>query len=680
MSRAFLRKTAIGLAIAVASTLVSGALYQLAFFRTMEMKTYDLRFQLLAVPVKADPSIVLVEIDDFSLDRMAQEGVGRFPWPRDIYGDLIDYLARGKPRVVAFDLLFLEQDKTVVAPGQQEQYSGQEADQRLVKSTQNFGRVVHSLEVNDTFESESPPPGTASYRVDSSVPEYDSIKAPFPSLASASRMLGHTRVGLEPDGPVRYAVPFVRKRKGESVYPSLPLATAMVALGLEPSDVRVDAAGLHVGTRVAPLVGRSRVNIDRIWTREMLLNYMGGAFRDELRIRTRGTYRRYSFWDLFLSELQLQEGKKPMLDPALFQDKIVLVGTTGAGLHDLFQTPFGAQGKMPGMQIHATVIDNILNNSYMRPAHWTAEVALLIVSALVVGLLGVYLGFWWSLAAAVGVLLGDGAIAAGLFRNGVWIPCVPAVTGVFIAQFSGVAYKYFVEDREKRKVRGLFSRYVSPAVVKELIEDPSRARLGGQRREMTVLFSDIRGFTTFSEAGQPEDVIRQLNEYFGRMVALLFEHRGTLDKFVGDMIMALFNAPTDDPAHPDQAVKMALDMMKELEVLNRRWTSEGRPNFDIGIGINTGEMIVGNVGSENTLSYTVIGDNVNLGSRLESLNKEYGSHIIISEATLKQLKGQYFIHSLGDVKVKGKTKAVQIFEVCRSEEELQSRESKGAGR
>lgn len=678
MSRAFLRKTAIGLGIAVAATLVAGALYQIPFFRTMEMKTYDLRFQFLADPSEADRGIVLVEVDDFSLDRMSQAGLGRFPWPRDIYADLLDYLARGKPRVVMFDLLFLEEDRATVGSGQPDQITGKEADQRLVEVTRSLGRVVHALEVNDTFVSPAPP--AASYHLDDSVPKYKSVKAPFPVLASASRMLGHTRVDLEVDGVVRYAIPFVRK--DNAAYPSLPLATVMAALDLTPSDVRLDGQGLHVGTRVVPLVGRSKVNIDRIWTREMLLNYKGGVFRHERRDIDDSTYPRYSLWQLFYSEMQLREGEKPEKDPALFRDKIVLVGTSAAGLHDLFQTPFGAQGKMPGMQIHATVIDNILNNSYMRPAHWTAEVALLFVSALVVGLLGVFLGFWWSLAAAVGVLLGDGAIGTGLFRSGVWIPCVPAVTGVFIAQFSGVAYKYFVEDREKRKVRGLFSRYVSPAVVKELIEDPSRARLGGQRREMTVLFSDIRGFTTFSEAGQPEDVIRQLNEYFARMVALLFEHRGTLDKFVGDMIMALFNAPTDDPDHPDQAVKMALDMMKELQVLNQRWTSEGRPNFDIGIGINTGEMIVGNVGSENTLSYTVIGDNVNLGSRLESLNKEYESHIIISEATRKQLKGQYFIRSLGDVKVKGKTKAVQIFEVCRSEEELLSREQKSpvAGR
>jgi adenylate cyclase len=180
---------------------------------------------------------------------------------------------------------------------------------------------------------------------------------------------------------------------------------------------------------------------------------------------------------------------------------------------------------------------------------------------------------------------------------------------------------------------------------------------------MTVLFSDIRGFTTLSEAHRPEAIIDQLNEYFSRMVDLLFRHKGQLDKFVGDMIMGLFNATMDDVDHADHAVQMALAMLRELEVLNRKWESEGKPRFDIGVGINTGDMIAGLVGSENTLSYTVIGDNVNLGSRLESLNKEFRSHIIISEFTYGQLKGSYNVTPLGSVKVKGKTREVAIYEV-----------------
>jgi adenylate cyclase len=189
------------------------------------------------------------------------------------------------------------------------------------------------------------------------------------------------------------------------------------------------------------------------------------------------------------------------------------------------------------------------------------------------------------------------------------------------------------------------------------------ARLGGQRREMTVLFSDIRGFTTVTERGEPEAIVETLNDYFTRMVELVFLHKGTLDKFVGDMVMALFGAPLDDQDHADHAVQAALDMVTALGVLNDRWKAAGRPTLDLGIGINTGPMIAGNIGSEAIMSYTVIGDAVNLGARLESLNKEYGTRIIISDATRRQLKGQYDLRPLGDVVVKGRSQAVAIFEV-----------------
>jgi adenylate cyclase len=193
--------------------------------------------------------------------------------------------------------------------------------------------------------------------------------------------------------------------------------------------------------------------------------------------------------------------------------------------------------------------------------------------------------------------------------------------------------------------------------------NPSLARLGGQRREMTVLFSDIRGFTTASERSTPEAVVAQLNEYFTAMVAILFKHEGTLDKFVGDMVMGLFGAPVDDPKHADHAVLTAVEMSEELDRLNARWTAAGRAPLDIGIGINSGEMIAGNIGSDTVMSYTVIGDAVNLGSRIESLNKNYGTRILISQATKDLLTIDVRTRKVDDVVVKGKTKPVTIHEV-----------------
>jgi adenylate cyclase len=253
--------------------------------------------------------------------------------------------------------------------------------------------------------------------------------------------------------------------------------------------------------------------------------------------------------------------------------------------------------------------------------------------------------------------------AVRLFGRGLWIDITITMLALVFAYVGDLAWKYFVEGREKRQVKKLFSRYVSKDVYDQLVANPSLAALGGARRHMTVLFSDIRGFTTLSEKGTPEDVVKQLNELFTRMVAVVFDHRGTVDKFVGDMIMALYGAPLDDEDHAEHAVQTALAMIKTLEQMNEEWARDGKPQLGIGIGINTGDMIAGNVGSETIMSYTVIGDAVNLGARLESLNKDYGTRIIISEATRERLKGRYDIHPLGDVIVKGKSLPVAIFEV-----------------
>ena len=243
---------------------------------------------------------------------------------------------------------------------------------------------------------------------------------------------------------------------------------------------------------------------------------------------------------------------------------------------------------------------------------------------------------------------------------------VEPLSAASLSLFGGVAWQYFVEGAEKRRVKGLFGRYVSKDVFKQLLDDPAMAELGGRRREMTVLFSDIRGFTAASEKGTPEDVVLQLNEYFNEMVEVLFRHHGTLDKFVGDMVMGLFGAPVEDPRHADHAVAAAREMTAVLERLNARWRGEGRPTMDIGIGINSGEMIAGNIGASTIMSYTVIGDAVNLGSRIESLNKEYGTRILISQATKDRLTTSIETRLIGEVKVKGRDRSVVIYEVKNS--------------
>jgi adenylate cyclase len=374
------------------------------------------------------------------------------------------------------------------------------------------------------------------------------------------------------------------------------------------------------------------------------------------------TYPNYSFFDLIYSEQQMLENLKPKIDPSVFRDKLVFVGLTGSGMLDVFQTPFGG-ARMPGIQVHAAVADDILSNRFMYPESPRVTTGVMLLIALVAGVAATMVPAWWATMVTAGVVAALLLLSVRLFGQGYWLNISQPVLASSLALFGGVGYQYFVEGREKRKMKRLFGQYVSKDVYEQLVAHPELARLGGQRRQMTVLFSDIRGFTTVSEKGQPEEIVQLLNEYFTRMVDIVFKHKGTLDKFVGDMVMALFGAPLDDPDHAEHAVDAALEMIAELRRLNEQWTAEGRPSLDIGIGVNTGPMIAGNIGSSAIMSYTVIGDAVNLGSRLESLNKEYGTRIIISQATRDSLPSKYTFRPLGDVVVKGKTQPVAIFEV-----------------
>jgi adenylate cyclase len=583
-----------------------------------------------------------------------------------IHASLVDYLARAQARVIVYDVIFSERDRRSFTVGDQT-WTGAESDRALAEATARAGNVVHVVDVAAEAGGAAQEPLEATpYRLDGRVEPRAVATPPYPELAKASRALGHNLVVVDSDGPVRRAIPFVRG--GGQFLPSLPIAAAIIARGVPPSEVTAGGPTLRVGDRAVPLIEAELPSYDgaRHSSLRTLIRYPGGVVDPRTK---RPTYADYSFYDLFYSEQQILAGEKPLVDPARFKDKLVIVGTTAPGLYDLIPVPF-SEGKMPGMQVHASVLDSVLSGRFMRPAPRWAGVVALLFCALVAGVGLMRLGVWPGLALSAATAAVFVIVAVTLFGQGLWLRVIEPAFALTLAAFGGVSYQYFVEDREKRRVKRLFSRYVSKDVFDQLMSDPSKAGLGGKRRSMTVLFSDIRGFTTFSEQGEPEAIVQQLNEYFSRMVHVVFEHRGTLDKFVGDAVMALFGAPLDDPDHAEHAVQAALAMLRELEELNRGWAAEGRPTLAIGVGVNTGEMVAGNIGSESIMSYTVIGDAVNLGSRLESLNKQYGTSVIVSDATRERLQGRYDIRALGDVVVKGKSQPVAIFEV---------REATGAG-
>jgi adenylate cyclase len=656
------RKLLVGLALGAAAALAAGLLGLVPLVSTVELKTYDWRMRATANPAAARRDIILVSIDDASI-RSLEPYFGRWPWPRMVHASLVDYLARGPAKVIVYDIILSERDRKSFKVGD-EAYTGEASDAAFAESVARAGNVVTVADVvaesggQDWAQAVAVLPDNG-LRPGGAFDERPSVSLPYKELALASRALGHNFLIYDADGPLRRVAPIVRV--GGWHVPSLPVAAAALVLGAPPASIAVSQGGLRLGSRSIPLLPPELLPSfygERRLARRALVSYPGGVFDEERRVPT---FKEYPFANLFLSEEQIRAGEKPTVDPALFKDAIVVVGTTAPGLSDLFTVPF--KGRMPGMQVHASVIDSILSSRFLAPAPPWVNVVLLVAMPILVALAVTTLGVWGGLAAALALVGALVAAAVAAFARGTWVHLVDPGVGMALAAFSGVAYHYLVEDREKRKVKKLFSRYVSKDVCEQLMADPSRARLGGSRRTMSVLFSDIRGFTTFSEKGQPEEIVAQLNEYFTRMVAVVFDHRGTLDKFVGDAVMALFGAPLDDEAHAEHAVQAGLAMQVELAQLNARWTAEGRPTLDIGIGVNTGEMVAGNIGSESIMSYTVIGDAVNLASRLESLNKQYGTRLIVSDATRVVLKGRYDIRALGEVLVKGKTQPVTIYEV-----------------
>jgi adenylate cyclase len=375
----------------------------------------------------------------------------------------------------------------------------------------------------------------------------------------------------------------------------------------------------------------------------LMINYHGRA----------RTYPYVSFADAALKKFQ----------PGTFKDKIVLVGASATGIGDLRVTPFGGLD-FPGVEVHANLIDNILNRQFLRRGGKEALTDLFFVL-----LFGIPLGIWLAvvqprwMAMGFALLLPFAAIVYFAFLHGSWLNFIVPALFTLIPNVSLVAlYRVLIEEQEKRRVRGAFQQYVSPEVIRRLLADPERVK--PRKSEITVLFSDVRGFTSISESLDAQELADLLNGYLTEMTRIIFRNQGTLDKYIGDAVMALWGAPFDEPDHATRACEAALSMLARLAELQKQWRAQGKPVMDIGVGINTGIASVGNMGSSLRYGYTAMGDSVNLASRLEGLNKEYGTRIIISESTHKALRSdRVIVRELDMIRVKGKLLPVTIYEV-----------------
>lgn len=665
--------TLLGLAVALA--LVPALRSKLA--QGFEQKTIDARMRFRGT-AEAAPEVVVCAIDATSVDRL-----GQWPWPREVMGDLIRRLHEAGARAIALDIVFSEPSRG--GPGQ---------DEALAAAIREAGNVVLGYYMtNETLEggevSPAPEPdqgpasgaaagkgaaeaaagtGTAGAAAMKSaaggaatemllpspvelaltppggfpeVPVYSRAETNIPLLTRAQPLAGQFLSIPDTDGTVRH-YPMIVLLDGQ-FYPSLALRAVQVFLGTPPIQVRPYQGRL-------PLVSLGELEVPTSEKGELWVNFRGPYGR---------TFAYYPIADVLSGRVR----------DSAFAGRLVFIGATETGIGDTKTSPFDIT--VPGIEVHATVADNLLHRRFIRdgaPEAMLGIAALLLLGALCGTTPGLTRRPVLGAAAATGLLLVYALVAQVVFTTfsrHLYL-LLPELGGVLAFTVSAVRQTVFVEAKA-RQIRGTFQRFVSPAIVEEMLRHPEEVRLSGEKRELTILFSDIRGFTSISETLPPDKIVTLLNEYLSPMTDIVLETGGTLDKYMGDAIMAFWGAPVAQDDHARRALGAALAMQARLVEMNREWPERGFPRLASGVGVNTGEVSVGNMGSNKLFDYTVIGDHVNLGSRLEGLTKMYGVRIIVSEYTVAKVPLGFVFRELDRVRVKGKKEPVRIYELMGAE-------------
>ncbi len=640
-----------------------------SFLEIIELKTLDLRFKSRGTMEGSD-AIALAVIDEKSLDKE-----GRWPWSRSKIARLINYLSDDGAKVIGFDIGFLEPDENSNLSFIQQLESklgslklkNRELDRFLDKSkilANNdlilansikrskakvvlgyfFHMIQESLDYQierETINNKIAQISGSRYPIqfsqeDTNIDPFFKAYAPevnIPIINQAGDSSGYFNMFPDFDGVVRW-MPLIIKC-GQEIFPPLSIQSIWHYLDRPPLIVKIASYGVE-GIQI----GDIKIPTDE--TGQMMINYLGPP----------KIFPHYPITDIINNKIH----------KGVFKDKIVLIGATAIGIYDMRNTPFSTV--YPGLEIHATAIDNILRQNFLTRPKWTK-----IFDLFAIILIGIVIGIVIPrLSAVKGILFAIGLFITYIFfsrilfvKYGLCFNITYPLIALIVLYISLTIYKYMTEERERKKIKGAFSYYVSPSVVNEMLKHPEKLKLGGDRKELSILFSDIRSFTTIAEGLTPEDLVHLLNAYLTAMTDIVFKYNGTLDKYMGDAIMAIYGAPLDLPDHPIKACQSALEMMKELKILNQKWIGEGKQPINIGIGVNTGPMMVGNMGSDQRFDFTVMGDSVNLGSRLEGANKSYKTNIIISEFTFEKVKNEFTCMELDSVRVKGKEQPVKIY-------------------
>ena len=631
-----IKKSFTGLGLGLIACAMALLLWQQGALTGFEHAAWQWRVAHFARPAAATSRLRIIALDQKSLDWGRRENGLSWPWPREAYATMLAFCKRAGAKVVAFDMLFSESSVHGVGD-----------DEALGQAMRENGPVVLSYTLaplgEGVAEGAGPPgltisgfsPWLAASRAPVSV---KAVTMPVVELAESAALLANISNRPDPDGVFRRAPLFVNLA-GRPV-PSLALA-AYLAGAPGPVPLSLKQNHLQVGDLGVPLdvVGQA------------ILNFRGVS----------GTVPTVSLAAVVQSELQLAAGEKPIIDPAEFKDTYVFLGMTAPGLYDLRAIPI--DGVYPGVEIHATMLDNLLSQDFLRDSPvWLAALLTLLFGVLAAMIILFCRNAWQSSLAFV--LLLPLPFAAGFlaYGSGIWLPVAVQATAVLLALISGVVFNFATEGRKKRYIKRAFSQYLHPTVIEQLVSNPAWLRLGGEKRELSIFFSDLAGFTGMSERLDPERLTLLLNEYLSAMTDIILESGGTIDKYEGDAIIAFWNAPLTQPDHASRAVQAALRCQERLAELRPDFKARFDCDLFLRIGINTGPVVVGNLGSSQRFDYSILGDNANVAARLEGVNKEFGTPILISEACCRQLPVGLKVREIARVGVVGRKEPITVFE------------------
>ena len=633
------KKRNIYLLISISIFLFISFLYliHLSFLDILEKKIKD-EFFLIRGPLKTTNNIIIVDIDEKSLLKL-----GQWPWERSKLATILYNLTKAKAGIIGLDIFFPEKDKKSPALLSKEickvSKKNYDSDKLLaiaISKTPTILGFFFNFEKNIT---KNILPIIPAIFIEKN--KKNSLLIPkgyianIPIIQNSAYSSGYLNMIPDSDGEIRY-LPLLMKYN-YSIYPALSFEMFRLAMGINKIIINYNENG-----------------IENIQLKNLIIptNPIGGLY-----INYRGpshTFPYISASDVYFNTF----------DKNLVKNKFVLIGTSAIGLFDLRNTPFDTV--FPGVEIHANIIDNLLKQDFLIKPQYNLALTILtlLLFTLAISISSYFLSSIISFIITLILMSIYIYFSFYMFKKNILINISPIIILIVILYLLLTIINYFFEEKKTLQLKKAFSKKVSPEVMKELLKYSSEKLLEPKEKEITIFFSDIRNFTTISEKLEdPVKVISFLNEYMTPMAKIITKHKGTIDKYIGDAIMAYWNAPNDVKNHADEALTSAIEQLNELKILKLKFKQKYNIDFDIGIGINTGIATIGEMGSEGRADYTVIGDSVNLASRVEGLNKYYKTHIIITQFTKEKLKNRYLLRELDLVKVKGKTKPIKIFEV-----------------